>query len=422
MTKITLIDTTNDIARIDYADKLTPDDLSQEGFNKEIERNLEQLQRIFTDYKLVLIKIQGVDVDEVCEIFERVNQEGKKLDPVDIIVARTYRNEDLAKGIEMFYLRDNLQKLRDVLLSQVNRFQNLADLTIIQMISVCLRKEETGTRKSFGITPKALSNLKTEDFEDNWDVCQKTMFETIKFLSDMKIHGPDMLPFGYLIFPLCHHLHKNTSPNRGVAKQWFWRTAFGLEDFRRADEVYNYCTGFFDKLEQGEKPVIPQLVLSKTKLVQASYYYRSALSRAVLAFLAKQNPLDFSDPDAEVLDSVYLLLSQAPNLHHIYPRNFLEGVKELPEDIEIDSLMNICYLRAKTNIKIGDKNPLHYFWEFKSVKNFDDILESHLIPKEFIEREEFYPEDYRDFLYARSELFCQKLKEELPDVDVKIVE
>ena len=35
---------------------------------------------------------------------------------------------------------------------------------------------------------------------------------------------------------------------------------------------------------------------------------------------------------------------------------------------------------------------------------------------------EFYPEDYRDFLYARSELFCQKLKEELPDVDVKIVE
>lgn len=94
----------------------------------------------------------------------------------------------------------------------------------------------------------------------------------------------------------------------------------------------------------------------------------------------------------------------------------------MPEDIEIDSLMNICYLRAKTNIKIGDKNPLHYFWEFKSVKNFDNILESHLIPKEFIEREEFYPEDYRDFLHARSELFCQKLKEELPDVDVKIVE
>ncbi|MDI6902111.1 MAG: DUF262 domain-containing protein [Methanocellales archaeon] len=395
---------------------------SEEGYNENIEQNLEQLERIFKDYKLVLIKIQGVDVDEVCEIFERVNQEGKKLDPVDIIIARTYRNEDLERGIKMFYLRDNLKELKKYLSSQGNRFQDLGDLTIVQMVSICLRKEETGSRKSFGITPKALDNLTTRDLEDNWDNCQKTIFETIKFLSDMKVHGPNMLPFGYLLFPLCYHFHKNTSPRQKIAKQWFWRMAFGLEDFRRADEVYNYCTEFFDKLEQGEKILIPSLPLSKTKLVQSRYYYREALSRAVLSFLAKQNPLDFSNPDAEVLDNVYLLLSQAPNLHHIYPRNFLETVKGLPKDAPIDSLMNICYLRAKTNIKIGDKNPLHYFREFKGVDNFDNILKSHLIPKEFIERDEFNPEDYRDFLHARAELFCKKLRDELPDVEVKIVE
>jgi hypothetical protein len=103
--------------------------------------------------------------------------------------------------------------------------------------------------------------------------------------------------------------------------------------------------------------------------MQASYYYRSALNRAVLVFLAKQNPLDFSNPDAKVLDNVYLWLSQAPNLHHIYPRNFLESVNELPKDIEIDSLMNISYFRAKTNIKIGNRNPLHYFLDFKNVTN-----------------------------------------------------
>ena len=195
-----------------------------------------------------------------------------------------------------------------------------------------------------------------------------------------------------------------------------------MEDFRKADEVYSYCNDFFDKVEQGEKPIIPKLILSKTKLIQTSYYYRGALSRAVLAFLAKQSPHDFSDPDAEVLDSVYLLLSQAPNLHHIYPRNFLEKVTGLPKDLAIDSLMNICYLRAKTNIKIGDKNPLHYFCEFKNSDNFDDILKSHLIPRKFVEKEEFKPVDYRDFLYARAELFCQKLKDELPDVKVIIEE
>jgi hypothetical protein len=44
---------------------------------------------MFTDYKISVIRIRGVEVTEVCEIFERINQEGKRHDPVDIIVAKT---------------------------------------------------------------------------------------------------------------------------------------------------------------------------------------------------------------------------------------------------------------------------------------------------------------------------------------------
>ncbi len=395
---------------------------NEPGINESIKNNIKQLYRIFTDYMLVLVRIQGVDVDEVTEIFERVNQEGKRLDPVDIIVARTYRNENREKGIKMFYLRDNLEALKKTLSPIGNRFREIDDYALIQMFSICLRKDESGDRKSFGITPKALDNLTTESLEKNWDNCQTTIFETIKFLSDLKIQGPNMLPNVYLLFPLCYHFYKNPNPNKQLAKQWFWRTVFGDEDFRRADQVYDYCNNYFDKIENGEKTVLPELVLSKSKLVKTSYYYRSSLSRAVLALLAKQNPLDFSDPDAEVLDDVYLLLSQAPNLHHIYPQNFLENVKDLPQEADTNSLMNICYLRAKTNIKIGDKNPLDYFNEFRGVKNFEKILESHLIPKEFLSKDEFQPKDYKDFLYARAQLMCQRIKDELPDVVVRIID
>ena len=394
---------------------------SEEGYTKEIGQNISQLDRIFKDYKLVLIKIQGVDVEEVCEIFERVNQEGKKLDPVDIIVARTYRNEDPEKGIRMFYLRDNLNQLKEVLKSKGSQFQELGDLSIIQMVALCLRKEESGKRKSFGITPRALDNLTTKDIEDNWEKCQKTIFETIKFLFDLGIQGPEMLPFGYLMLPLCHYWHNNTVPDGHYAKQWFWSTAFGIDDFRRADQVYDYCTDFFDRLASGVRPPIPEITISRSRLVQTRYNYRSALSRAVLSFLAHQNPLDFADYIAPVLDNVYFILSQAPNLHHVYPRDFLQNVEGLPHDAPVDSLMNICYLRAKTNIKIGNKNPLHYFREYEETSCFDEILESHLIPEGFIKRDRFTPQDYRDFLYARAELICQKLQAELPDVKVNIV-
>ncbi len=230
-----------------------------------------------------------------------------------------------------------------------------------------------------------------------------------------------MLPYGYLLLPLCYYFHKNKSPDRHYAKQWFWATAFSLEDFRRADQVYNYCTEFFEKLERGEKPAIPEITLQKASLVQSRYNYRSALSRAVLSYLAHQDPLDFTDSKAKVLDNAYFVLSQAPNLHHIYPRDFLQNVGVLPDDSPIDSLMNICYLRAKTNIQIGNKNPLHYFRDYEKIVGFDEIIKSHLIPEIFITKDDFAPQDYKDFLYKRADIFCQKLRNDLPDVKVNII-
>lgn len=392
------------------------------GFNDTIEHNLQQLSRIFTDYKIAVVKIKGVEVSEVCEIFERINQEGKKLHPVDIIVARTYTPENLTNGQKGFYLRDNLANLREPLVEHVNRFKDIDDLNLIQMFALCLRKQDVSKRSGYGITPAALDNLKTVDFEAHWDGARKSILDTVKLLSDFKVRGPDMLPYVYLMLTLCYYLHENKNPDRHLARQWFWRTAFGVDDFRSSTELYAACEDFFGRMEKGETTKILPLVISRKRLIQSSYNYRNALSRAVLTFLASQNPCDFSDPQAEVLDNVYLLLSQAPNLHHIYPLNFLKGVHSLPKDADPNSLMNICFLRALTNIKIGDKNPLTYFQAFKAQPGFDAILESHLIPSDFINRDAFVPNDFEEFLNVRAGRFAQRLKEALPDVEVTITD
>ncbi|MDD2836996.1 MAG: DUF262 domain-containing protein, partial [Methanothrix sp.] len=331
------------------------------GFNEKIEYNLQQLSRIFKDYKIPIVRIKGVEISEVCEIFERINQEGKRLHPVDIIVARTYRNEDLSTGYKGFYLRDNLNALKDIITQQGSRFHEIDDLLIIQMVALCLRKEHTGSRNPFGITPSALDNLTTDIFEDSWDQCQKTILETIKFLTDLKIHGPEMLPFSYYALPICYYLHRNRNPNYDIVRQWFWVTAFGADEFRSSTNVYDSCEGFFNNLRQDQMKTLPQLVISKTKLIQTNYNYRNALSRAVLAFMANLNPLDFGDLHAVVLDNVYLLLSHAPNLHRIYPQNFLKTAFKHPQAVSPDSLMNICIIRARTNTSISDNNPLVYF-------------------------------------------------------------
>lgn len=408
-----------DVPNLGFAELRTL--MQSPGYNQQIERNVDRLQRMFRDYKLSLIRIRGVDVDEVCEIFERINQEGRKLDTVDIIIARTYRPDDAAPGAHGFYLRDRLDAVRNVLIDQGSRWQEIDDLTLLQMVGVCLRKQSMRDRNPFGITAAALANMTAEEFEATWPDCQKAILDTIKFLSDQHVHGPNLLPYTYLMLPICFHYFRNRQPNRDrqMIRQWFWRNVFRQGSFNTSSEVYRHCEAFA-RLERGERMVIDPVTISRRRLINANYQYRNAFSRAVLAFLAYLGPRDFTDARAAVLDNVYLDLRQTPNLHHIYPRSFLDQNGRLPPGFSRDSLMNICFLRALTNTQISDRNPIDYFKTYAAVPGFDAILESHLIPREFIERTSYTPEDYRSFLNTRADLLANKLKDALPDVRVTV--
>jgi hypothetical protein len=395
---------------------------SLQGYTPAIGEAISRLQRMFFQYSLSLIRIRGVDVNEVCDIFERINQEGRKLDTVDIVIARTYRVAEPQRNVKLFYLRDLLKDITDTLAEQGSRWQELEDLTLLQMIGICVRKQSTAARNPYGITPAALYNLTSDDIERVWGDCRRAILDTLKFLTDQKIHGPRLLPYSYLVLPLCYHFFRNPSPNRNLARQWLWSTMFRTTSFDTSTAVYQQCDGFFTHLNRGESPAIDPLTFSLSRLTQASYRFNNALSRAILAFLAYLGPCDFTDPRADVLDNVYLDIRQSPNLHHIYPRSFLARGGRLPAGVSQDSLMNICYLRTLTNSQISNRNPLEYFAAYAQVPHFDTILASHLIPKEFISRPTYQPDDYRDFLHARSGLFAERFKRELPDVHVTITD
>jgi hypothetical protein len=64
----------------------------EQGFKKMISANLHRLARTFMDYRVLLIRIKGFDIRGVCEIFERINQEGKRLKNIDLLISRNFHN------------------------------------------------------------------------------------------------------------------------------------------------------------------------------------------------------------------------------------------------------------------------------------------------------------------------------------------
>ncbi len=65
---------------------------SESEYPQTIGNNLRQLSHVFEDYKMSCISLRGFDIPAVREIFERINQEGKDLKPMDLMIARTFQN------------------------------------------------------------------------------------------------------------------------------------------------------------------------------------------------------------------------------------------------------------------------------------------------------------------------------------------
>ncbi|NLA75133.1 MAG: DUF262 domain-containing protein [Deltaproteobacteria bacterium] len=57
-----------------------------------IKKGLVQLKYVFNNYQLPVTTLHGYSTGDVSEIFERINQQGKRLKSIDIMIARTFQN------------------------------------------------------------------------------------------------------------------------------------------------------------------------------------------------------------------------------------------------------------------------------------------------------------------------------------------
>jgi hypothetical protein len=141
--------------------------------------------------------------------------------------------------------------------------------------------------------------------------------------------------------------------------------------------------------------------------------------------LANQEPRDWEHHDRHVLTEVYYKLTDRPNLHHIFPTNYIANHPG-KNKLSSNSLMNIAYLTQLTNLDIRDKNPVQYLRDYDG-PGFEEVLQTHLVPLEILEwaRRGRMPENGLDvFINKRIDLVIADLKDKLKglrfeDMDTK---
>ncbi|WP_152056671.1 DUF262 domain-containing protein [Aliarcobacter butzleri] len=394
------------------------------NFDHPYIEELGRIKQVLDNYRISFIELKGIQISEVCQIFERINQAGKPLDIFDIVVAKTFRPSDNKNN--GFYLRELLDKFKNDTkeIGNNSNFLNISDFDYLQIIAILI-KENIVNSGIWNITPRYLNDIKTEQIEEIWESAKKAILKTFDFFENyLNIKIPQLVPYRYFYLTLTNYFYENREPDYNFLKKYFWFYSLHNEDLLSNTTDINEHINLMYKNINKEEYKFDRFLIDKESLRNATYSSKGVWSRAILSLYSSKRPKDWKNTDKDVISHNLFTLTDKPNLHHIFPLNYIQnnpGKNELNKD----SLMNIAYLTQLTNLDISDKAPLKYLSEYDKNKNFESVLQTHLIPKNILNwiRDKDLPEDALDqFIELRVTAIINELKSILEDINFEVID
>lgn len=415
---VKLLDIKNDFGRIER--EIVESDFGDyKDYDHPIRVQLRKLKQVLDNYRLSFIELKGIQVSEVCQIFERINQAGKPLDIFDIVVAKTFRPKE--EGREGFYLREYLDNFRS---ANNSNFLEISDFDYLQILAILIREniEDSGI---WNITPRYLNDLKTEQIEEIWEPAKKAICKAFDFFENtLYLKGPQFIPYRYFYLTISSYFFGNDDPDYNFLKKYFWFNSFHNNDLLSNTGDIKSHIDFLRGERSSEGAEFARFLIDKEALRNSSYSSKGRLSRAVLSLYASKQPKDWKFTDRNVHVDNFFFSTDKPNLHHIFPTNY---ILQNPGSNVLDnnSLMNIAYLTQITNLEISDKNPLNYIRDYDSNPEFEGAIESHILPKELLDwsRMETMPIDALDqFIEKRVDMIIEDLRGILTDINFDVID
>lgn len=354
------------------------------------QERLDLLIGAFSDYRLPVVTLKDLSVEEVCPIFERINSSGTRLSTYDLMVATTWNKE--------FDLNDEVEEIRDTL--NPKGFGDIDRETILK----CLSAVHLGTIKEQSLM--TLRKLDKGQMRELIATTKASLLRTIDIIStEFKIYSWDFLSYEALVVIICYVYAKIdhlTSDQVQRMRQWFWRSSFG-ERYKVGGEsfVSNDIRTVFDFIVHAKGPASnfgnPP---SAKEWMYIGFRSNVSRSRAYILALASRHPRNLTN-GAYIDPAVALSFYNKKQFHHIFPRAHLRRIGTETSD---NLVINICMIAAAGNNEISDSNPNKYLPTLakKLAEDADNVFISNLLmkPSSF----DYESATYDAFLEARSKI------------------
>lgn len=359
----------------------------------------EDEQETFTNCRFVLINypfsvvlVRDTELDDACDIFERINQEGKRLSLADLIVARTW-SED-------FDLREKIKLFNNTL--STKGFQELEVEAVTEALSLNIKG---------GCTRSIQLDLTSDEVKNAWQNTIDSLNLAIDFLrGNLGVKRYSFLPYRGIIPLLAYYFYKSNNrailpQHRAILEKWVWRVSFSERYASAAPTKMGEDKKLFDDIMKNNPVSVDYPVnINAESIYKLQMKTTSAIKNAVICLLVRQSPRHFKNNTTIPLDDTYFSDFNSPEKHHVFPASFLEqkGITEF-------SLANFCFLPAELNKEISNKRPSEYFKELRDTNpEFSNTMKTHLIP--IGDDSGIWKDDYQKFIKQRAELIEEEIK------------
>jgi hypothetical protein len=354
-------------------------------------KRAEKLLRSIKDYKIAVVKIGDMTINEVAPIFERINSTGRKLTIVDLMRAATWKGG--------FDLNDAINKVQKV--SEGKGFINIPDNHILRNISAC---------SGLGINREDIDKLRrksSEELQLASDKCADAYSVAIDFLrTNFPLPTYDYLPYGLQLTFLVEFFNLNQTPSKEQEEElikWFWLTGFsrhfGTSNTGQNSRDLNNIRQFAESKIKSI-PVEHEILLDR--FLFDDFRLNIANSKTFALLLASNRPKSlFSGEEIDLIETMSVV--NRYDFHHIFPIN-------LYPELNLNVCLNICLLNTKENIQAANQRPSQLFAYLESKHNneFINILFSNYLDQNCLDA--LKNNNIEHFFNSRKEIFKREIE------------
>lgn len=384
------------------------------NFQKTISDVIKDLRSTIANYNLPYLALPSqTDKSVALDVFIKMNTNSKPLSQYDVIVAEV----ESVMGKSLHDLQENLENKHPA----IRRYGEPANM--ILTTSALLQGKFPSQRGAWDMDKRKMV--------EKWGNMELGLSRMTEFLHNEGIYDYQRLPTTAVLaviaalFTYIPEYGDKRGQDELLLKKYLWY-AFFTDRYENSAATHAYydfialkgCVlGELKKdgqrYNENDIPIFSEhQIVEKDELIDVEWPKRSTiLGRAILAVACRLGAIDFST--GEQLSSANI---EQRHYHHVYPDALLKEA-----GINSYLALNCALIKDRTNISIGQKEPLQYLkerHEWTTEEIVRERLHSHLIPipelanggykgLDVTAKKEKIKKDFEQFIQRRAELISK---------------